>query len=77
MYLNDYPAIQWHEWPAEDIVRPKRNPDDSKLTKEMLISMDTEQLYNFFRCLEHPYPNGYIEDEKGRLYIQRVNFKKK
>ena len=39
--------------------------------------MDTEQMYNFFRCLEDPYPNGYIEDEKGCLYIERVKYKKK
>jgi len=39
--------------------------------------MNTEQLYNFFRCLEDPYPNGYIEDEKGKLYINKVSFKQK
>lgn len=76
MYLNDYPNIQWREWPAEEIVRPKRKPDDSKLTKEQLVKMTTEELYNFFRCLEEPYPNGYIEDEIGKLYIKLVNFKK-
>lgn len=77
MYLNDYPNIEWREWPAEEIVRPKRKPEDSCLTKEQFIKMDTEQLYNFFRCLEEPYPNGYIEDEKGRLFIQKVEYKLK
>jgi methionyl-tRNA formyltransferase len=77
MYLNDYPKIQWDEWPAEEIVRPKRKPEDSKLTKEQLVNMSTEELYNFFRCLEEPYPNGYIEDDKGRIYINRVTFKAK
>lgn len=77
MYLNDYPNIQWREWPAEEIVRPKRKPEDSRLTKEQLIGMSTEELYNFFRCLEDPYPNGYIEDEKGVLFISKVAFKRK
>lgn len=77
MYLNDYPHIQWQEWPKESIVRPKRKPEDSKLTKEHLLSMTTEEMYNFLRCLEDPYPNGYIEDEKGKLFIQKVNFKLK
>lgn len=77
MYLNDYPNIQWREWPAEEIVRTKRKPEDSKLTREQLAKMTTEELYNFFRCLEEPYPNGYIEDEKGRLYINRVTYKSK
>ena len=76
-YLDDYPDIIWKQWPAEDIVRPKRKPEDSVLSKEDFIQMDTEQLYNFFRCLEDPYPNGCIEDEKGVLYIQKVMYKKK
>jgi methionyl-tRNA formyltransferase len=76
-YLDDYPNIQWREWPAEDIVRSKRQPQDSILTKDDVNKMDTEQLYNFFRCLEDPYPNGCIEDEKGYLYIKRVEYKRK
>jgi methionyl-tRNA formyltransferase len=76
-YLTDYPNITWKEWPAEDIVRAKRKPEDSRLTKEQFLNMNTEQLYNFFRCLEDPYPNGYIEDEKGRLFINKVTFKLK
>ena len=75
MFLDDYPNNEWYQWPEENIVRPKRLPNDSRLTKDDLNSMDTEQLYNFFRCLEAPYPNGYIEDEKGRLYIQKVYYK--
>jgi len=76
-YLDDYPNIEWKQWPAEDIVRPARKPKDSLLSKKDIMKMDTEQLYNFFRCLEDPYPNGAIEDEKGILYIQKVMYKKK
>lgn len=76
-YLSDYPNILWKQWPAEKIKRDKRRHKDSMLTKEQLLEMDTEQLYNFFRCLEFPYPNGYIEDDKGLLYIREVQFKKK
>ncbi len=76
MYLNDYPNVIWGEWPQEDMVRPKRKPEDSKLTKEQLINLTTEEMYNFFRCLEDPYPNGYIEDEKGKLFIKQVSYKK-
>lgn len=76
-YLDDYPNIEWKQWPAEDIVRPARKPQDSILSKEEIMKMDTEQLYNFFRCLEDPYPNGAIEDEKGTLFIQKVMYKKK
>jgi len=76
-YLDDVPNIKWKEWPEESIVRTKRNPLDSCLTKEKFHKMNTEELYNFFRCLEDPYPNGYIEDNKGILYIKHVEFKKK
>jgi methionyl-tRNA formyltransferase len=76
-YLDDYPNIKWNEWEVEDIVREKRKPEDSALTKEQFFKMNTEQLYNFFRSLEDPYPNGYIEDEKGKLFISRVQFKQK
>jgi len=75
-YLDDYPKIIWEKWPAEDIIRDKRKPEDSCLTKEKFMNMNTEQLYNFFRCLEEPYPNGYIEDEYGRLFIKSVEYKK-
>lgn len=75
-YLDDIPNITWKEWPEETIVRPKRNSTDSCLKKEDLFKMNTEELYNFFRCLEDPYPNGYIEDDKGKLYIKHVEFKK-
>jgi methionyl-tRNA formyltransferase len=76
-YLDDYPNIEWKQWESEDIVRKKRVPKDSIISKDDIAKMDTEQLYNFFRCLEDPYPNGCIEDEKGYLYIKKVEFKKK
>ena len=77
MYLYDYPNITWKEWPEEELVRPKRNPEESKLSKVDLQNMSTKELYDFFRCLEAPYPNGYIEDEHGKLFIRKVDFKAK
>jgi len=76
-YLDDYPDIQWKQWPEEPVVRKKRVPLDSRLTKEEINRMSTIELYNFFRSLESPYPNGFIEDDVGRLYIESVKFKYK
>lgn len=76
-FIDDYPNIQWKKWPVENVVRPKRVPNDSILSKNELQKMTTEELYNFFRCLEEPYPNGAIEDEIGKLFIHKVSFKKK
>lgn len=76
-FLDDYPSIEWKKWPEENIVRKKRTPKDSILSKTKLMELSTEDLYNFFRCLEDPYPNGAIEDDKGILYIEKVRFKRK
>lgn len=76
-FLKDYPGnINWKEWPEENIVCHKRVPSDSAIQIEKLKHYTTEELYNFFRCLEFPYPNGYIEDDIGKLYIERVTYKK-
>jgi hypothetical protein len=74
-YIDDFPNIHWVEWPEEDIIRKKRIPEDSKLLKSTLQKMNTIELYNFFRSLEDPYPNGYIEDEYGKLFIKKVEYK--
>ncbi len=76
-YLDDFPNISYKKWPEEMEVRKKRNPIDSKLAKENLVSISTLDLYNFIRCLENPYPNAYIEDDQGTLYFERVRFVKK
>lgn len=76
-YLDDFPNITWTDWAQEEIIREKRKPEDSGLSKEKLLTMTTKELYDFFRCLEDPYPNGYIEDEYGKLYIKKVIYKNK
>jgi methionyl-tRNA formyltransferase len=76
-FLDDYPNIQWKQWDIENIFCHKRTLQDSVLSKDDVLKMDTEQLYNFFRSLEDPYPNGCIEDEKGFLYIKKVEYKRK
>lgn len=76
-YFDDYPNISYQKWPAESVVRKKRTPVDSLIKKEDLPNISTEDLYNLIRSLGDPYPNAYIEDEAGKLYFERVRFKKK
>ena len=76
-FLDDFPEIEWKAWPEEEIKREKRKPEDSYISKKDIVNYTTEELYNFFRCLEDPYPNGCIEDEHGYLYIKKVRYKKK
>lgn len=79
-FLDDYPkSIQWKTWdevPELDQI-PRRIPTQSKLEKDHIISMSTRSLYNKIRCLEHPYPNAYIEDDEGILYFEKVSYKAK
>lgn len=49
-------------------------PKDSELTIDRFQSMNAKQLYDFMRCREYPYPNVYIEDDSGKLLIERVHF---
>lgn len=76
-YLDDFPNISFKKWPEENEIREKRTPIDSKITQENLLTMSTLDLYNLIRCLGHPYPNAYIEDDQGTLYFERVRFVKK
>jgi hypothetical protein len=76
-FLDDYPNIKWKQWPEENIVRERRKPEDSKISFEELSKISTADLYNLIRCLEDPYPNLCVEDDKGILYFKKVSFKKK
>ncbi len=53
----------------------RRKPEDSKVTWELLSTMDLKKVYNLIRALTDPYPNIYIEDHAGnRLYFKEVEF---
>lgn len=49
-------------------------PKESEITHLKLLGMSAKELYNFIRCKTDPYPNAFIEDETGRLYIKAVSF---
>lgn len=76
-FLKNYPDYTCT--PQVKKIKPRKGlkPKDSKLTLEKLTSMSSLDLYNFIRCRQDPYPNVFIEDEKGILYIKNVSFKLK
>ena len=54
----------------------RRKENESKLDPE-LFRTDLLKSYNIIRALGDPYPNAYIEDEKGnRLYFKEVKYVK-
>ena len=77
LFIKDFPNINWITWPEETTKKTKRTPNQSELKKEMLSSLTTLELYNFIRSLEDPYPNAYIEDAVGILYIKKATFRQK
>lgn len=53
----------------------RRKPEESEITREMLQSYSTRQLYDFIRALTDPYPNAFIRDEAGnKLLIKAVEY---
>ena len=51
----------------------RRTPDMSELTLEDLRTKTGEELYDFIRALEDPYPNAFIRCSDGtRLLIKRA-----
>tara|TARA_B100001939_G_C16940275_1_gene618025 strand:+ start:18 stop:692 length:675 start_codon:yes stop_codon:yes gene_type:complete len=77
-FFDDYPNISWQKWPKEAVIRKKRVPEDSKLSKESFLNFELEDLYNFIRCLGDPYPNAYLEDKHGnKLFFKNVRLEKK
>ena len=77
-FINNYPNINAEPQNLEEGSYVKRrNPKESKLLPQDFDFSDITALYNKIRCLTAPYPNAYIEDDKGnRLYFEKVHFAK-
>jgi len=76
-FLLDYPEVREVEQRYLSPARKRLKPSDSRLTSTLLERMSCEELYNFIRCREDPYPNVYIEDDAGKLLIKRAVYIKK
>ena len=76
-FINQYPNIKYKKWPSEKIIKRKRLSKDSLITINDLKKCSLKQLYNKMRCLEDPYPNAYLKDKTGTLFIKKVRYQKK
>ena len=53
----------------------RRTPEQSRLELDDFNNKSLEEIYNTIRCLTHPYPNAFIEDEYGnKLFFKEVHF---
>jgi methionyl-tRNA formyltransferase len=56
-------------------VYKRRTPNQSKIDFSLISQKDLVPFYNFIRALTDPYPNAYLEDEKGnKLYFKSISF---
>ena len=46
---------------SKAVVFKRRKKEESELTKDKLANMTCEEMYNFIRALEDPYPNAFIK----------------
>lgn len=76
-FIVKYPDIKpTPQEKTKERVRKRLKPEDSRIAKEDFQKYSTETLYNMIRCRENPYPNVYVEDDHGRLYISSVRYEK-
>jgi methionyl-tRNA formyltransferase len=55
--------------------RKRRTPSESRLERADFNRLSLQQLYDFIRALGDPYPNAFIEDDRGnRLLFKEVAF---
>jgi methionyl-tRNA formyltransferase len=55
----------------------RRKPHKSELKSEVFNNKSAEELYNFIRALEDPYPNAFIRCKDGKkLLFKRVEISK-
>ena len=73
-FIDNYPEIPRH---TQEKSKPRKRlkPADSKLSRVDFENKSAKELYNFIRCREDPYPNAFISDESGTLYIKSVSFR--
>lgn len=75
-FFNQYPNIE----PQKQDIKmgsyfKRRKPEDSRLNLDDFNELTLKDLYNFIRCLTDPYPNAFIEDNKGnRLVFKNVSY---
>lgn len=75
--IRSYPQLDFKPQATGGFVRKRLKPEQSRLTPTHLVGLTCKQLNDFIRCREDPYPNAYIEDETGKLYIKLVEFEAK
>ena len=76
-FMENYPEIETEKQNlSKGSYYERRKEKDSIILPEEL--KDLRQVYNKIRCLTDPYPNAYLEDQKGnKIFITGVKFKPK
>ncbi|MFH1780315.1 MAG: formyltransferase family protein [Candidatus Micrarchaeota archaeon] len=71
--IADYPNLKsFKQDSAKATVFKRRKPEESELTLGKVIGMSAEQVFDFVRALEDPYPNAFIKINGRRIVLKRV-----
>ena len=73
-FFDDYPAIEWQQWPKAAELRVPRVPADSRIKRADFSQLTVRSLYDRMRMLGGPYPRAFIEDEHGTMYFDAVRY---
>ena len=73
-FINDYPDLRFKDQNGHGKSCRRISPGQSRIKKSQIKNMSTEELYNFIRCRQDPYPNVYLEDEFGKLIFKNVEY---
>ena len=74
-FIKAYPNVNLVPQGEGGFTRKRLKPEQSTLTREQFDKMKCNELYDFIRCREDPYPNVVLEDETGELIFTRVEFR--
>ena len=53
---------------------PRRTPEQSEIQLSDFDTREADYFYNLVRCSQPPYPEAYIQFDRGRLIIEKVRY---
>jgi len=72
-YNNDYVGGKQQDNEKATYCK-RRTPEQARIYFGGLVKHDVDYFYNLIRCSQPPYPECYIEFDRGRLIIEKVRY---
>jgi methionyl-tRNA formyltransferase len=72
-YTNDYVNGIVQD-PLKATIYPRRSPTQSLIVPGDFLNHEADYFYNLVRACQPPYPEAYIQFDRGRLIIEKVRY---